>query len=111
MVPVDSRGVSRAPRYLGYRFESVEPGVHVLWYSPHEGVFVEEARVLVPSLDGLDVRMARGATIEGTVVDADLGGPVAGARVLATWDIPSRFDGVESNEVLLDVGRTDRAHT
>lgn len=91
-----------------YRFEGVEAGAYRVWYVPRAGLCVAEATVLVPQLDGLDIRMARGAAIEGTVHDADTGGAVSAARVLAFGYTASGISGIDGLTVLLDVGVTDQ---
>lgn len=91
-----------------YRFESVEDGEQCVWYAPHPDVCVLEALALVPQLDGLDIRMVRGAAIEGTVRDADTGGPIAGAKVVALEYVDSGISGVAGVTNVLDRGSTDR---
>ena len=90
-----------------YRFEGVDAGAHTLWYVPHADVCLLEASVLVPQIDGLDIRMARGATVEGTVRDADTGGAVAGARVLAFSYARWEMSGFRGLMLPLGTGATD----
>jgi hypothetical protein len=90
-----------------YRFEGVEAREHGLWYVARAEICVYEASVLIPQIDGLDIRMERGATIEGTVHDADTGAVVAGARVLAFRYTDSRISGLEGLTALLDTAVTD----
>jgi hypothetical protein len=90
-----------------YRFDGVEPGEYGLSYELHAGLVVDAARVLVPSLDGLDVREQRGAEIAGTVKDADTGAAVAGARVHVFQYVDSGISGLSGPTTHLDVGATD----
>jgi hypothetical protein len=90
-----------------YRFDDVEEGVYSFSYEVKPGVVVDEAQVLVPGTSGLDVRMDEGATIEGTVRDADTDATIAGARV-AAWQVrPARISVWGDTWTLLDVTTAD----
>jgi 5-hydroxyisourate hydrolase-like protein (transthyretin family) len=91
-----------------YRFDGVEPGTYVLWYAVRDDVVVQAAVLVVPGVETFDVRMTRGAAVDGTVVDADSGAPVAGARVVAIQFHESGIDGVAGTTDVLDAALTDR---
>jgi 5-hydroxyisourate hydrolase-like protein (transthyretin family) len=90
-----------------YRFDAVEAGEYSLDYSARPDVFVAAARVLLPSLDGLDVRMVRGATIAGVVRDDATGDAVPGARVFAFRYVESNISGLPGATTRIDVAVAD----
>lgn len=92
-----------------YRFDGVEPGTYRLWTEVRPGLLVEHERVLVPSLDGLDVALAHGADVEGTLRDAGTGEVIPGARVFAVHRHPAPSSGSPDRTTVLDVGATDGA--
>jgi 5-hydroxyisourate hydrolase-like protein (transthyretin family) len=91
-----------------FLFDGVESGRYALWYAVRDDVVVDAAVLLVPGADAIDVRMTRGASIEGAVLDADSGAPVAGARVVAVRYRGSGISGVEGLTDVLDAAPTDR---
>jgi protocatechuate 3,4-dioxygenase beta subunit len=64
-----------------WRFDAVAPGEYRVWVRGAPEALVDEGRVRVPSLDRFDIRLVRGASVEGVVIDADTGRALPGARV------------------------------
>jgi protocatechuate 3,4-dioxygenase beta subunit len=62
-------------------FDAVAPGEYRVWVRAEPEALEDEGRVRVPSLDRLDIRLVRGACVEGVVTDADTGRALPGARV------------------------------
>jgi hypothetical protein len=90
-----------------YRFDAVEAGRYVLWYAARPGFLIEAARVMLPTLDGLDIQMTRGAAIDGVVRDAESGVPIAGARVFGIRFEEPHISGSDGKTTVFDVGTTD----
>ncbi len=90
----DSRGVeSRTDEKGGYALSGLAPGEVALTVFPTPDLRIGVGSVTVPAVSHYDIRLSRGGTVRGKVLEDASGKPVAGAQVTATIWPPQGGEG------------------